>query len=50
MKFIDFSFNLITGFMIGVEWHPRGSFEDDEDPFGYVAIDLGILRVLVTYN
>lgn len=39
--------NLITGFMLGFEWLEKGSISEDE---GYICIDLGIFRFLITYE
>lgn len=47
MKYFEVELELITGFMCGVEWIPKGAIEDD---FGHWMVDLGILRLVITYN
>jgi hypothetical protein len=39
--------NFITGFMLGFEWAPKGHLDEEE---GYIVVDLGIFRFLVTYE
>lgn len=39
--------NFITGFAVGIEWHPMGSVDDE---IGYVVMDLGIIRLLFGYQ
>lgn len=38
----------IVGFAIGVEvfWKDK---DDEEDPFGYIVVELGIIRLVVSY-
>jgi hypothetical protein len=44
---VGLELSFITGFCVGVEWHPMDSVEDD---IGYVVIDIGIIRLLVPYG
>lgn len=39
--------NMITGFMLGFEWLPVGSVDDE---VGFVVFDIGIVRFLITYQ
>jgi hypothetical protein len=47
MKYFEVDFSLITGFMIGFEWVPKGVVEEG---FGHLVFDFGILRLFITYN
>lgn len=43
----EINIDFITGLCLGVEWTPYGSVFEDA---GCVAVDLGIIRVLVFYS
>ena len=46
MKQIEISVEWLLGFVVGFEWVPKGTVDENT----YLVFDVGILRVLVSFD